>query len=45
MQTAQQLLEAIAQLSSSANATVRLEIVTNSSEHQIKHQGVCDRYK
>ncbi len=45
VQTAQQLLEAIAQLSSAANATVRLEIVTNSSEHQIKHQGVCDRYK
>lgn len=44
LQTAQKLLEAIAQLSSVANAKVRLEIVTNCSEHQIKHQNICDRF-
>ena len=45
LQTAQDLLEAIAQLSSVANAKVRLEIVTNCSKHQIEHQNICDRYQ
>ncbi len=43
-QTAQKLLEAIAHLSSTANTKVRLEIVTNCSEHQIEHQDICERY-
>jgi stress response protein YsnF len=45
IQTARQLLEALAHLSSVGNARVRLEIVTNCSEHQIEHQGICDRYQ
>ncbi len=45
VQTAQELLEAIAHLSSAANARVRLEIVTNCCEHQIEHQNICDRYQ
>ncbi len=45
LQTAQDLLEAIAQLSSVANAKVRLEIVTNCSEDRIEHQDICDRYQ
>lgn len=45
VQTAQQLLEAIANLSSANKAKVRLEIVTNCSEHQIKHQNICDRFQ
>lgn len=42
--TAQQLLEAIAHLSTSNNARIRLEIVTNCSKEQIKHQSICERY-
>ena len=45
LQTAQQLLSAIANLSSADNAKVRIEIVTNSSEHQIEHQDICDRHQ
>lgn len=45
LQTAEELLEAVASLSSAANARVRLEIVTNCSEHQIQHQDICDRYQ
>lgn len=41
--TAQEILNAIAQLSSVANTKVRLEIVTNCSEHQITHQDICER--
>lgn len=44
LQTAQDLLAAISQLSSATNAKIRLEIVTNDSDHQIEHQQVCDRY-
>ena len=44
LQTVRQLLEALANLSSAANAKIRLEIVTNSCEHQTEHQNVCDRY-
>ena len=44
-QIAQELLEAITHLSSASNAKVRLEIVTNCSEHQIEHQNICDRYQ
>ncbi len=43
--TAQELLEALTHLSSAANAKVRLEIVTNCSEHQVEHQDICDRYQ
>lgn len=43
--TAQELLEAVAYLSSAKDARVRLEIVTNCSEHQIEHQNICDRYQ
>ncbi len=43
--TAQQLLEALAHLSTSNNARIRLEIVTNSSQEQIKHQSICERYQ
>ncbi|MGL6343681.1 MAG: DUF2382 domain-containing protein [Waterburya sp.] len=42
--TAQQLLEAIAHLSTSNNARIRLEIVANCSNEQIKHQSICERY-
>ncbi len=45
LQTARELLEAIANLSSANNAKVRLEIVTNCSEHQIEHQNLCDRFQ
>ncbi|MGB5636790.1 MAG: DUF2382 domain-containing protein [Waterburya sp.] len=45
LQTAQDLLEAIAQLSSVVNARVRLQIVTNCFEHQIEHQNICDRFQ
>lgn len=45
IETAQQLLEAIAHLSSAANARIRLEIVSTCSEHQTEHQNICDRYK
>lgn len=43
--TAKDLLEAIANLSSATKAKVRLEIVTDCSEHQIEHQSICDRYQ
>lgn len=43
--TAEKLLEAIRHLSSADNARVRLEIVTNCSEHQIEHQNICNRYQ
>ncbi|MGL5944099.1 MAG: DUF2382 domain-containing protein [Waterburya sp.] len=43
--TAQQLLEAIAHLSTSNNARIRLEIVANCSNEQIKHQSICERYQ
>lgn len=45
LQTAQELLEAIAHLDSASNAKVRVEIVTDNSEAQIKHQNICDRYR
>lgn len=45
LETAQELLEAIAQLSSAANTRVRLEIVTNCCEHQVEHQHICDRFQ
>ena len=45
LQTAQELLEAIARLSSANNAKVRVEIVTDSSEARIQHQNICDRYQ
>lgn len=44
LETAQQLLNAIANLSSATNAKIRLEIVSNSSEEQIEQQNVCDRF-
>lgn len=44
LQTAQALLEALANLSSAERAKVRIEIVTDSSQDQIQHQGLCDRY-
>ena len=44
LQTVRELLEAVANLSSATHAKIRLEIVTNSSEHQTEHQDVCDRY-
>ena len=42
--TAQELLEAIANLVSGANSRVRLEIVTNYADYQLEHQDICDRY-
>lgn len=45
LQTAQELLEAIKNLASGDKSKVRLEIVTNYSEHQLEHQDLCDRYK
>ncbi|MGF1588739.1 MAG: DUF2382 domain-containing protein [Pleurocapsa sp.] len=44
LQTAQELLEAIAHLASANNAKIRVEIVTDSSQAQIEHQNICDRY-
>lgn len=45
-QTAQELLESIAHLTSSAERTkIRLEIVATCSEHQLEHQNICDRYQ
>lgn len=43
--TAKDLLEAIANLSSANKAKVRLEIVTDCSEHQIEHQSICDHHQ
>lgn len=45
LSTAQELLEAIAQLSSIGNTRLRLEIVTNSAEHHTKYQDICDRFQ
>lgn len=45
VQTAQELLEAVAHLSSATNAKIRLEIVTNCSQQQIEHQSICDRFQ
>lgn len=42
--TAQKLLEAIAHLSTTSNAKIRLEIVTDCTEEQIKHQSICEKY-
>ncbi|MEL6440982.1 MAG: YsnF/AvaK domain-containing protein [Cyanobacteria bacterium J06621_8] len=42
-ETAQKLLEAIV-LSSASNSKIRLEIVTTSSQQQVEHQNICDRY-
>lgn len=44
LQTAQELLQAIAKLDSANNAKVRVEIVTDSSEARIQHQNICDRH-
>ncbi|GAB4527248.1 MAG: hypothetical protein Tsb0014_07870 [Pleurocapsa sp.] len=44
VETAQQLLDALAHLSSAANARIRLEIVSTCTEHQQEHQNICDRY-
>ena len=44
LQKAQDLLKAIASLSSANNSKIRLEIITNCSESQIKHQSICDRF-
>lgn len=43
--TAQKLLEALAHLSTIDNARIRLEIVANCSNEQIKHQNICERYQ
>ncbi|MEM7592034.1 MAG: DUF2382 domain-containing protein [Cyanobacteria bacterium P01_A01_bin.83] len=40
---AQKLLEAITQASATANTKIRLEIVTDSSEHQLEYKNICDR--
>ena len=45
LQTARELLEAVAHLSSAANAKIRLEIVTDCFEHQTEHQNLCDRFQ
>lgn len=45
IETAQQLLQALAGLSSANNARIRLEIVSNSSQEQIEYQNICDRYQ
>jgi hypothetical protein len=44
VEMAQNFLKAIALLPSAANTTIRLEIMSNSSEEQIEHQQICDRY-
>ncbi|MEM8720101.1 MAG: DUF2382 domain-containing protein [Cyanobacteria bacterium P01_G01_bin.39] len=40
---AHKLLEAITQFSAAANTKIRLEIVTDSAEHQLEYQNICDR--
>ena len=45
LQTAQDLLEAVAHLSSTDKTKIRLEIVTNCSKHQIEHQNLCDHFQ
>jgi stress response protein YsnF len=44
VEMAQNLLKAIALLPSAAKTTVRLEVISDSSEKQIEHQQICDRY-
>lgn len=44
LDTAQKLLDAIANLSSSTNAKIRLEILSISDGEQAQHQSICDRY-
>ena len=41
--TAHKLLEALTQVSATANTKIRLEIVTDSSEHQLEYQNICNR--
>ena len=43
LETAQQLLNAIANISDNSKTKVRLEIVTNCAETQIKHQTIIDQ--
>lgn len=45
IETAQQLLQALAGLSSANNAKIRLEIVSTSEGEQIEYQNICDRYR
>ena len=45
IQTVLELLEAVNNLASADNAKVRVEIVTNYSEHQIEHQNICARFQ
>jgi hypothetical protein len=44
VEMAQNFLKAIALLPSAAKTTIRLEITSDSSEEQIEHQQICDRY-
>jgi hypothetical protein len=44
IEMAQNFLKALALLPSAANSTIRLEIISDSSEEQIKHQQICDRF-
>lgn len=41
--TAHKLLEELTKFSPTANTKIRLEIVTDSSEHQLEYQNICDR--
>ena len=45
LSTAQELLEAMTQLSLMGNTRVRLEIVSSCSEQQTKYQDICDRFQ
>lgn len=45
LETARQLLESVADLDSANNTKICLAIVTTSSEHQIEHQNICDRFR
>lgn len=42
--TAQELLKAIANSASAANAKIRLEIITDDSNERTELQDICDRY-
>lgn len=44
VETAKELLEAIAHLSASGNAKVCLEFVTSSGEEQVNYQNICEQY-
>jgi len=44
MQTARDMLDALAGLTSAAKAKIRIEILSDCSEHQVEHQDICDRY-